>query len=66
MLSSDFSSADDIQRNLLRVLAVTTGSWDLLRRSRTGRRLACRTPVYAARRPYAIAQPLHTTLLWAW
>ena len=66
MSASDFSSADDIQRNLLRVLAVTSGSWDLLQRSRTGRRLASRTPIRTLHRSYAASVPARAALLWAW
>lgn len=62
-------SADDIQRNLLRVLAVTSGSWNLVATSRFGCRLIQRGPVHALRRALAVARPVyraHPILQWAW
>ena len=60
-------SGDDIQRNLLRVLAVTSGSWNLVATSRFGRRLISRGPVHVPRR--AFVRPVYRPypgLSWAW
>jgi hypothetical protein len=69
MHPSELSSADDIQRNLLRVLAVTSGSWNLVATSRFGRRITSHTQVHGVRRALAVprpARPAHRVLLWAW
>jgi len=63
------NSADDIQRNLLRVLAVTSGSWNLAATSRFGRRLIQRGPVHVPRRALVLARPVYRAypaLQWAW
>ncbi|OYT91029.1 MAG: hypothetical protein CFE43_15585 [Burkholderiales bacterium PBB3] len=60
-------STDDIQRNLLRVLAVTSGSWNLVATSRFGRRLAYRGPVHVPRRlPTRPVYRIYPALQWAW
>ncbi|APW41187.1 hypothetical protein [Rhodoferax saidenbachensis] len=69
MYPPELSSADDIQRNLLRVLAVTSGSWNLVSTSRFGRRITSHTPVHGVRRALAVPRPArlaHRVLLWAW
>lgn len=69
MHTAETSTADDIQRNLLRVVAVTSGSWNLVATSRIGRRLASRNPVHAPRRSLGVLRATHPTyvlLPWAW